>query len=675
MLARLAPSLFTIRSLFTVAMTPHAFAALAPAQQLADLRPIDVWPVNNVSWDAAQGVLQLTVKHHAAKVELALVPAAPLLLSSIALWWHVAADVVLPLDKAHLRAHDPNHHWASYKEDITHFANAIAAMGESARRDVQMEAAQWLSPFPGQLLRAKTTDSFLSILAWDEDIVPAYSRVALVMWLSKWTATKLGRTLAVGGFTLEGDVIRPCPLTKREWEGRLKEAKNALSFHGMAGRIAAAAINLHANDPAPGQEEAWFTLMSVGTSEAPSDFLKSLDGFLAVPEDSIPNICVGLKALLHTMDLGANSVNVVSAVTSPTSLAAAVRAVYTMTPLTRQPTLRVGLTKTLGLVEKRWGSARQGDLRAAAAQALLPHLNLHEKNPSYDWRIPACELTAGGTLPQTALSQMLIVDSAISFRAAVAKALTACSTSSELVSFRKATEAALTQKAASSLQWFAAGGNSPTDIPPPATASTGTLAPAYGTPTWASARPTSAVAGLQPIETMLLTKCIRVEGARTAPSASVLSAGLTQSFGAPVVVDELQDNMYITVPKAGFDVVFAGSNCRVYSDPAFPNMTVNLYGKTTEDKDYFVSNKAVRHGQPGGPPDPVHQGKGAGKGRNLRRPKKWSKPNGDEEARPPTGATASLHLQRANGTNVVPLSGNDAPVVVSGTSFNGTRHG
>ena len=174
---------------------------------------------------------------------------------------------------------------------------------------------------------------------------------------------------------------------------------------------------------------------------------------------------------------------------------------------------------------------------------------------------------------------------------------------------------------------------------------------------------------------MLLTKCIRVEGARTAPSASVLSAGLTQSFGAPVVVDELQDNMYITVPKAGFDIVFAGSNYRVYSDPAFPNMTVYLYGKTTEDKDYFVSNKAVRHGQPGGPPDPVRQGKGAGKGRNLRRPKKWSKPNGDEEARPPTGAAASLHLQRANGTNVVPLSGNDAPVVVSGTSFNGTRHG
>ena len=130
-------------------MAPHAFAALAPAQQLADLRPNDVWPVNNVSWDAAQGVLQLTVKHHASKVELALVPAAPLLLSSVAPWWHVAADIVLPLDKAHLQTHDPNHHWASYKEDVTHFANAIAVMGESGRRDVQMEAAQWLSPFPG----------------------------------------------------------------------------------------------------------------------------------------------------------------------------------------------------------------------------------------------------------------------------------------------------------------------------------------------------------------------------------------------------------------------------------------------------------------------------------------------------------------------------------------------
>ena len=91
---------------------------------------------------------------------------------------------------------------------------------------------------------------------------------------------------------------------------------------------------------------------------------------------------------------------------------------------------------------------------------------------------------------------------------------------------------------------------------------------------------------------MQIRKSIKVEGARTAPSASVLSAGLTTAFGALVVVDDYSmrwDTMFITVPKAGCDLVFAGSNCRVYEDPVYPSMSVQLYGKSNEDKDYFVS--------------------------------------------------------------------------------------
>ena len=79
-----------------------------------------------------------------------------------------------------------------------------------------MEAAQWLSGFPGQLLRNKTRDLFLSIMAWDEESTLAYARVPLIMWLSKWTATELSRTLAVGGFTLDGDSI---PATRRGRRG------------------------------------------------------------------------------------------------------------------------------------------------------------------------------------------------------------------------------------------------------------------------------------------------------------------------------------------------------------------------------------------------------------------------------------------------------------------------
>ena len=317
-------------------MAPHAFASLSHAQQVADIRRADIWPINNVGWDSAHGLMQLTLEHHAAKVELAQVPPSPEMLDMTALWWHVAADVVLPLVKDHLSVHDPNHHWASYTEDITYFANVMATLGEPGRRNVQMEAAHWLSPLPSKLLRNKTTHSFLSIMMWNEEIIPAYGRVPLIMWLSKWTATKSGRTLALGGFTLGGDCIWPGPPSETEWEGRLKESKVALCCHDLVGRIAATALKDISNATGS-QEEAYFTVMTAAASECPSDFLKSLQIFLADPKDAVPNISIGPKALLQTMDLGTNAANIIGAVTSAASLAAAVKAIYTMTPPTRQP--------------------------------------------------------------------------------------------------------------------------------------------------------------------------------------------------------------------------------------------------------------------------------------------------------------------------------------------------
>lgn len=71
-----------------------------------------------------------------------------------------------------------------------------------------------------------------------------------------------------------------------------------------------------------------------------------------------------------------------------------------------------------------------------------------------------------------------------------------------------------------------------------------------------------------------------------------------------MVVDDQsvqKGNMFITVPKAGYDLVFAGSNCRVHEDPACPNMSVLLYGKTNEDEDYWVGT----HTKPGGHPNPA----------------------------------------------------------------------
>ena len=196
---------------------------------------------------------------------------------------------------------------------------------EAERRDVQMCAAQFLSLFPKQLLWNKTTDAFLATLAWDEKISLPYARMALVLWLSQWAAIKRDSTLAANGFTLDGDFIRPYPLSEREWEGRLKKSKATLSCPGFLGKVAAAALRDTSDTPGP--DEEWFTLISVGAGKYPSDFLKSLEGFLAVPDDAVFNISLGLKSLIQTMELGANTSNIMASVTNAVSLAAAAKAV------------------------------------------------------------------------------------------------------------------------------------------------------------------------------------------------------------------------------------------------------------------------------------------------------------------------------------------------------------
>ena len=90
------------------------------------------------------------------------------------------------------------------------------------------------------------------------------------------------------------------------------------------------------------------------------------------------------KFRVVSQQLGANASNIMASDTNTVSVVAATKAVVTMAPVSRLPSLKVKLVKTLGLVEEKWGSARQVDLRAAASTALLPHINLHERNKRYD---------------------------------------------------------------------------------------------------------------------------------------------------------------------------------------------------------------------------------------------------------------------------------------------------
>ena len=121
------------------------------------------------------------------------------------------------------------------------------------------------------------------------------------------------------------------------------------------------------------------------------------------------------------------------------------------------------------------------DLQAAAARALLPHRNMHERNKQYDWSIPSCELTAAGTLTTAAIAPMLLVSTAVTFRAAIAKALPCCDTLAVVAALQKAAEGALAQKATA--------GNSPPAVSPLPLAPVGAQPLVLGTPALGAMHP------------------------------------------------------------------------------------------------------------------------------------------------------------------------------------------
>ena len=62
---------------------PHPFASLSPAEQQEQLRPAAVLPISGAVWNAAQATVEITARHHEAKIYVmeVLVPRSPTLAS------------------------------------------------------------------------------------------------------------------------------------------------------------------------------------------------------------------------------------------------------------------------------------------------------------------------------------------------------------------------------------------------------------------------------------------------------------------------------------------------------------------------------------------------------------------------------------------------------------------
>ena len=174
---------------------PHPFAAKSPAAQVVDLRPADIFPFTDTTWNVDSGKIMVCCRHMAASVDLRAVPATKLILSAPTLWWAVLVDALLHLDVLALRDHDQNHVWFTYQESMMYLVDRLAAGGKDMRIDLHLHAAAHVTDF-GLDLRSLSTKAFLLMLAGDEDPPKLYLRVPLLHWLSVWVASEKGKTLA-----------------------------------------------------------------------------------------------------------------------------------------------------------------------------------------------------------------------------------------------------------------------------------------------------------------------------------------------------------------------------------------------------------------------------------------------------------------------------------------------
>ena len=213
---------------------PHPFASLSPAEQQEQLRPADAFPITGAVWNAAQATVELTARHHEAKINVmgVPVPRSPTLASVAVTWCALASPSkpprLQPYDLNVLEERLSGYSWRTYQacmEELMEYASREAA---PRRSDLVQAAARHMEAWGSDQIRGLAFEDLLLLLGNVTTVQPVTLRVPLLHRLASWTASRHGLKLAweTPAFTTSAAGVKlpsPCPLTQREWQNELRD--------------------------------------------------------------------------------------------------------------------------------------------------------------------------------------------------------------------------------------------------------------------------------------------------------------------------------------------------------------------------------------------------------------------------------------------------------------------
>ena len=647
---------------------PHPFASLSPAEQQEQLRPADAFPITGAVWNAAQATVELTARHHEAKINVmgVPVPRSPTL-ASVAVTWCALAS---PSKPPRLQPYDLNvveerlsgYSWRTYQacmEELMEYASREAA---TRRSDLVQAAARHMEAWGSDQIRGLAFEDLLLLLGNVTTVQPVTLRVPLLHWLASWTASRHGLKLAweTPAFTTSAAGVKlpsPCPLTQREWQNELRdrEKDGSIAMPDALTRFQSMERSL-TQPPGPAQSDTpqWLSILQGPTPADPENMLRELDALGCVPGPQVGQVAAAVAALARPFGTSARVLQNLGMASVPAALVTAVKAVWTSCPASTQARMTADLQRLLDHVQQRHGSAVDGS-RVRRTLEAVDKIVANAASLGYArWSQAGLAVASTDDLPISAFQHIGNVNDEQEFRKgmlALVRGLDRIAQHDVLLEAKGPTNAAPPPAAADA--------SAPPKTRPP---DGGPQQPHTLTPRpWVDQPPPASDTGPGRAPP---TRVVRISGLRDLRAPEV-SVGLSALFQTPVYLtppDQQRGFGFAVIPAAVFESLFSDYPSRWYEYDGMWGVTLDSRRQTTGEAFHadLTALTVPPHLRPGPSPEQDPKRRRIDEGPQRQRPPtSWERaaqgPPGPPpplapERPPPHGPHVALHTcSDANG--------------------------
>ena len=575
---------------------PHPFASLSPAEQQEQLRPAAVFPISGAVWNAAQATVEITARHHEAKINVmgVPVPRSPTLASVAVTWCALASPSkpprLQPYDLSVLEERLSGYSWRTYQtcmEELMEYASREAA---PRRSDLVQAAARHMEAWGSDQIRGLAFEDLLLLLGNVTTVQPVTLRVPLLHWLASWTASRHGLKLAweTPTFTTSSAGVKlpsPCPLTQREWQNELREREKdgSLAMPDALTRFQSMERG-HTQPQGPGQSDTpqWLSILQGPAPADPENMLRELDALGCVPGPQVGQVAAAVAALARPYGTSARVLQNLGLASVPAALVTAVKAVWSSCPASTQARKTADLQRLLDHVQQRHGSAVDGARVRRTLETVDKTITDAASLGYTRWSQAGLAVASTDDLPISAFQHIGNVSDEQEFRKGMLALVRGLDRIAQHDVLLEATKRALAVSEGDSFQWFL-GKGAKTGASPPAAAQAPdppSTRPTDATPQQAAPRPwtdqpppaSEAGPGRAPP-----TRVVRISGLRDLRAPEV-SVGLSALFQKPVYLtppDQQRGYGFAVIPAAVFENLFTDYPSRWYEFDGMLGVTLD----------------------------------------------------------------------------------------------------